>query len=292
MMQPVRIDSGEVHVWMAETGAGVHSCDLQSCLELLSSRERLAAGKLRIESRRVEYVVAHALVRTVLSRYCAVDPRRWSFHPQKYGKPRIARPAVPTLRFNLSHTDGLAVCAIARAAIGVDAERIVGSTPAVDMARRFFSSEEADRIAAHEPNLALVHFTELWTLKEAFLKALGCGLRVGLDRFGFTVREGPYPRHAIVRNCLRESKIASRWNFVVLRPSEEHLLSVAMPALESVVLRRVPVQALGNRPSRDMGSPSAPSPGSALGAGDAGSSGLRLAAAQKDVYRVQEPCLQ
>ena len=93
------------------------------------------------------------------------------------------------LSFNLSHTRGLACCVIGRyPELGVDAEcpRRLRDIDAI--ARRFFSpGEYRDLSALADPARRYRHFLRLWCLKEAYVKAQGVGLALGLEGFGFTL---------------------------------------------------------------------------------------------------------
>src|SRR5690349_2637277 len=77
---------------------------------LLTDEEHRKAARFHFDVHRHQYVITRALVRTVLSSYCDVDPRAWCFGTNPYGRPHIATPDVlPSLSFNLAHTDGLIV---------------------------------------------------------------------------------------------------------------------------------------------------------------------------------------
>ena len=79
---------------------------------LLSEEERERAGALLRPADRRAFTVAHALLRTALSRRRPdVPPSAWTFRTGPAGKPELDGPAV--LRFNLTHADGLVACAVA-----------------------------------------------------------------------------------------------------------------------------------------------------------------------------------
>ena len=95
-----------------------------------------------------------------------------------YGKPYI--PGYP-YNFNLSHSDDLLICGISDLELGVDAEKKVKPERVEKVAKRFFAEEEQDYIAsAEDPSSA---FTEIWTKKEAYVKALGTGGSTPLNSF-------------------------------------------------------------------------------------------------------------
>lgn len=97
------------------------------------------------------------------------------------GKPLAADH--PQLDFNLSHTGSTAVFAFARAQpLGVDVERRDRRVAVEGIARRFFAASEAAALAALATERRHDAFIDLWTCKEAVLKARGEGLSFGLER--------------------------------------------------------------------------------------------------------------
>lgn len=238
-----KISPGEVHLWVAETNAFSDPALLHACAPLLDDDELETLGKLRVQSKRNEFLTAHALLRTTLSHYSNVDPHDWRFRRRKYGKPEVSAPPVTSPpRFNLSHADGLAVCAIACGPVGVDVEQISSSIPAAEIAERFFTPEEAKSLVQLAAEDALQRFFELWTLKEAFSKALGCGITIGFDRFRFIVEDGSYPKFPAILDCLRPQDPSSKWNFVLLRPFPSHIVALATQGLSKVTVRLGGVQ--------------------------------------------------
>ena len=75
-----------------------------------------------LSSDRLIFLATRVLVRQVLSRYESVAPDAWTFVANAHGRPEIAGPK-SELRFNLSNTPGLVVCAVTREVdVGVDVE--------------------------------------------------------------------------------------------------------------------------------------------------------------------------
>lgn len=101
-----------------------------------------------------------------------------------HGKPFA--PALPWLDFNLSHAGSHVAIAFARnQALGVDIEDCSRKLAVEGLARRFFGATEAAALARVAPEGRTAAFVQLWTHKEAVLKALGEGLSFGLDRVEF-----------------------------------------------------------------------------------------------------------
>jgi 4'-phosphopantetheinyl transferase len=147
---------------------------------LLSEDERARRDQLVLAKTRREYVTARSLVRMTLSRYADVDPRSWTFRTNAWGRPELSPPS--ELRFNVSHADGIVVCAVTRGReLGVDVERVdrVSSNVAED----FFAPCEVAALRAMPPAAQPERFLDYWTLKEAYIKARGMGLALALHEF-------------------------------------------------------------------------------------------------------------
>lgn len=135
---------------------------------------------------RHQYLVTRALLRSTLSHYVpSVAPQSWVFSSNAWGKPTILAPSVP-IAFNLSHTDKLIVLAVTlESTIGIDVEPLQRSID-LEIADRFFSPQEVRDLFCLSPVERPRGFIELWTLKEAYIKARGQGLSIALDSFSFT----------------------------------------------------------------------------------------------------------
>jgi 4'-phosphopantetheinyl transferase len=161
----------------------------------LSAAELAQSEQIRSDRQRVQFVLTRGVLRSILSFYqSGIPPRAWAFETNAYGKPRVARGAsgVPPL-FNVSHADGLIAIALAEShEVGVDVERVTEARPAVQIADRFFSPVEAEQLRSLPLGQVASRFFDLWTLKEAFIKARGRGLSAPLAEvfFNFTAAGG------------------------------------------------------------------------------------------------------
>lgn len=103
-----------------------------------------------------------------------------------HGKPHA--PSLPWLEFNLSHAGTHLLLAFARnQPLGIDLECTGRRPPTEGIARRYFAASEADALERLPPDRRARLFLELWTHKEAVLKALGHGLSFGLERVVFAL---------------------------------------------------------------------------------------------------------
>jgi 4'-phosphopantetheinyl transferase len=111
-----------------------------------------------------------------------MEPSQVRFCYGKHGKPALAEGSVDdALRFNLSHSNGLALYAITHGReIGVDIEYMRADFPGLEVADQFFSAREVGILRALPPGRRQEVFFTLWTLKEAYVKARGGGLTESL----------------------------------------------------------------------------------------------------------------
>jgi 4'-phosphopantetheinyl transferase len=235
----------EIHVWMVASEAASSAAQLAEYRALLSADERDRCRRYLFENSRRQFLIGRALLRTTLSHYVDRDPRAWTFAPGPHGRPElIDAKGMPPLRFNISHTVGLVVVAVGLGGeLGVDVEDVRRATRAPEFAAEFLAGPERDVLATASPADRSARFFELWTLKEAYLKARGLGLSLPLDTFWFRT-EGS----RIVASFLPEvGDDPATWQFVQTRPTKFHVMAVAarrsepnLPDLR-VRLRRAPL---------------------------------------------------
>jgi 4'-phosphopantetheinyl transferase len=131
---------------------------------------------------------ARAPLRDLLAVYLDVDPEQIGFTTTEHGRPESDAAKRAGLDFNWTHSGDHALVALARhlPQLGIDLEYLRPRPRALDLARRFFSSAEYEWLAKLPADRLLQHFLQLWTTKEAVLKAMGVGLQFGLHRVPFT----------------------------------------------------------------------------------------------------------
>jgi 4'-phosphopantetheinyl transferase len=215
--------------------ADVHtSQDLDVCGRCLSIEERAYRDRLIIASQRHDYVIAHALLRDCLSRELGGAPESFRIERDSSGRPHLASSVDgAAVDFNLSHTQGLVCCVIARgASVGVDAELIDRAHPPLDIATRFFAPTEVEYLTALPFEDRRRKFTELWTLKEAYVKARGCGLSLSLQSFWFHLAEGTDP----VFSCAKDCDDPKVWAFFQFAVSEQHVMAAAIRTTSPVAI--------------------------------------------------------
>jgi 4'-phosphopantetheinyl transferase len=172
----------EIHLWRArlEVAPGRR----EQLAALLAADERQRAERFVFPADRDRFVAAHGLLRLTLGRYGDTPPDGLRFTCGPQGKPELAGESGPAaLCFNLSHSRQLALIAVARGRpVGVDVEWQRDDVAREQIADRFFSPREAATLRALPQAERLAAFYGYWTSKEAYAKAWGEGLRLGLDQ--------------------------------------------------------------------------------------------------------------
>ena len=220
------LSENEVHVWHCHCDDPTIAARRDNFLALLTAEETARYRRFAFEKDRQLFLVAHALLRTVLSRYAAVAPDAWKFQLTAHGKPFLpADAAAPPLQFNISPSDQVAVCAVTLThAVGVDVES-AGRQADPRVAQRVLSPPELERfLAAHDSQQRELFF-RYWTLKEAYAKAIGLGLSLRLSEISFTLDEPTAP-HIRFAPSSRES--ADSWQFHQQFLDPHHYLAVAV----------------------------------------------------------------
>jgi len=207
-------------VWTLALADGAGEEAVRPLLEFLDGAELARLERLKVAADRALFVAGRALARALLS---AIDGRPsadWRFAAGPHGRPEIAGDNPSALSFNISHTPGMAAsAAICGAAVGVDVERLGRKAPFDDLAKhKFAAAEQALVLGADEADRARVFFS-LWTLKEAYIKAIGRGLAEPLDGFAFTLDP--------VAVTFMGGDDPAAWGFRLLGPSPGHILALA-----------------------------------------------------------------
>ena len=179
----------------------------------LAEDEKARATRFIFERHRDHFIAARGILRDLLGRYVHRAPQtiRFLFGPQ--GKPRLADLGTDSaVRFNLSHSHGLAMIAIGlRREVGIDIELLRPDFAGEEIAERYFSAKEVNELRTLPAELRTEGFFLCWTRKEAYIKARGDGLHVPLDSFSVSLSPGTLPKIS--------SADESRWRIESFVPS-------------------------------------------------------------------------
>lgn len=211
----------QVQVWQAalprtEEEAG-------SFLPLLSPDETERADRFLVYRARAAFAGARGTLRLLLGRYLGVPPRELRFCYSAQGKPALED---ETLCFNLSHSQGLALYAFSRhLPMGIDVEHLRPEVASAAIARRFFAPLEVAALDLIEPGRRTEAFFTCWTRKEAYLKARGEGLGLGLHSFAVSLGEP-----AALLHSDQGADECRRWRLCPLRPQPGYVGALCAPA--------------------------------------------------------------
>lgn len=222
----VSLDPSQVDVWYVFTDAA-HEAHLVERYRALVPVEELArCERYAFSEDRRQCLTARALVRTALSHYVNIPPNAWVFGSNRYGKPKILAPSNCCLKFNASHTVGVVVCAItASDDIGVDVEATAGEHVDLSIAKQFCSAQDWRLLEDAPEHKRGFLFVQLWTLKEALVKAIGGGLSIPLEDFGFAIHEGLPPQVSFEDLALGNRR---DWQFARVRLRSRYQMSIAV----------------------------------------------------------------
>ncbi|WP_165989751.1 4'-phosphopantetheinyl transferase superfamily protein [Streptomyces sp. YIM 98790] len=226
------MEPGEAHLWYVDPLTVRDPALLDSYRELLTPEELAEVARIRPWNGRHNALVARGMIRTLLSRCCpGVPPAAWRFSRGRYGRPEIGAPdGYGTVRFNISHTDGLIACLLVRDVdCGVDVESMTRDADVEILVPSTLTAREAAALAAVAPRDRTGRFFRYWTLKEAYAKARGLGLQLPFEQFGFELPETAGGGTGITARFGPE--LADRpenWQFGQWTVTGGHVLAVAL----------------------------------------------------------------
>ncbi len=181
----------------------------------LSADERSRAARFRADADRARFVASHAALRTILGLYAGRRPEDLIFRDGPHGKPSLGEPSGTGIEFNLSHSGGLAVVAVAPRRVGIDVEAARAVPEWEAIVARFFSPREQASFLLLPEALRPNAFFRVWTCKEAYIKAIGTGLLTSLDSFSVDVD----PREPMrLSEVVGRPDEAARWSIHDLDP--------------------------------------------------------------------------
>lgn len=205
--------AGRIELYVT-SGLSLPESDGQS-LALLDAAEQDRLSRMPPGRHRQLFLESHVFLRKTLGQALGCAPADVVYAVDPDGKPHLARSHGQEVQFNLSHTGGMIAVALGKvAAVGVDVENRCRRANHRALAKRFFASQEADVVeqVAEEERAPL--FSRIWTLKEAFVKAEGRGLRIPLSRFSFEF-QGPMLRFACDQGVA--GPVPEKWHFAQLQ---------------------------------------------------------------------------
>lgn len=169
-MRAEQLNSTQIDIWYIALG----SIEDPTQLSYLSSDELIRYHRFHFPKHKARFLQAHVAVKKILGRYLNLAPQTLVFELDRYGKPYFENNH--SLTFNLTHSGDHALLAVGKEhPVGVDIERF-SSRPYEGIARHVFSQREQAALHALPKSLQPLGFFNVWTQKEALIKAIGLGL--------------------------------------------------------------------------------------------------------------------
>lgn len=206
---------------------------LAQAAAMLSGEERARLSSFAFLRDARQYAAARVLLRLALGHYLDCAPGSVVLYRDAAGKPHVA--AAAEVDVSISHCDGCVAVAVARGGrVGIDVERL-DRAPAdyLALARQFYAEPEYRALRLEGAGGGFVRFIELWTLKEAYVKALGLGLAKSLDECVFTFDTGTGLRF---RDRAGSAGEGDDWHFQLYDTLSSYRLGIAADAAGAPVL--------------------------------------------------------
>ncbi len=224
-----------MHVWSVALAQPDRLVNELRCA--LSPDELERASRFHFERHCRSYIVARGALRRILGQYLSAHPQALRFCQGQFGKPSLAAEwSAADIRFNVSHSEDVALVAVARSVeVGVDVERCRPLRDAESLVRSCFSPAEYacfQQLSEPEKQRALYLG---WTRKEAFLKATGLGLSFPLDGFDVSISPSTPARLIRVRSDLGE---AAQWSLRDLDVGRDYAAALAVKSRRFRLERR------------------------------------------------------
>ena len=220
-------ESSELQFWHAKSSTHDRGSLEKRCLAWLSEDEKSRMQAFKVISSQNQYLVGKGMARWLLSS----DKSRLNelvFEIEAHGKPFVSNPESSRKPFNLSHTDGLVGCLIgcqSHLQVGVDVEGLDRRT-STELANRYFAAPEIAHLErVQDPVAKKKLFLKIWTLKEAFIKAIGTGLRTPLSDFAFHHCDDSNPKIEFLNTHLQDQM---EWHFQSFEPLPGFIASTAV----------------------------------------------------------------
>lgn len=230
-MTTLNLNRHQIDIWYVQPQAIQQRELLAKYASLLTQDEQEKQQRYRFAKDQHDALITRALVRCVLSHYAELAPENWRFIKGEKDKPEILNPPLP-LRFNISHTENLIVCAVMlEHDIGIDVEYLPRNNDILAIADRYFSPLEIEELFSLPKNEQRSRFFDYWTLKESYIKACGLGLAIPLDHFSFHIgnKENPWLNADIALSFAPERKdFPEQWQSRVYYPHPDYRIALSL----------------------------------------------------------------
>jgi 4'-phosphopantetheinyl transferase len=220
---PGSLPVGEDGITVFAASLSVSKERLGGLAATLSADERERADRLVSEIVRRRFITARGILREILGCRCNCPAAEIKFAYSPTGKPSLIGDS--TLHFNLAHSHDLALVAVSRLAlVGVDIELVRAPKDAEAVAERFFSPRESTGLKALPVDQRPPAFFNLWTRKEACVKATGEGVARAIQQVEVSFLPGEPARVISFRGDANEGR---QWRLWSLDPAPGYIGALA-----------------------------------------------------------------
>ncbi|WRH68312.1 MAG: 4'-phosphopantetheinyl transferase superfamily protein [Planktothrix sp. GU0601_MAG3] len=224
VLSDFQLYSQVVHIWQTSLTRSPQHLELYQ--KILADDELKRARRFKFERDQRAFMIARGTLRMILSHYLNLSAKQIKFKYSSKGKPSLDQAPLP-LKFNLSHAHEKAIYAIAlEENIGIDIEYI-REIEVLSLAKRFFCDSEYQWLNSLNSEKQYLAFFQLWTCKEAYLKATGEGL-VGLEEVEIAT---PLNSHLKILKISQDSELAKNWTLQRIETAENYLATLAIKGI-------------------------------------------------------------
>ena len=224
----------EIHVMWFELDQPQHIVD--NYYRILNRDEKKRILNFKTELLRKRHTVSRGVLRMLISKYLDAKPEMVEFLYSKQGKPFLSSPKnTINLQFNMSHSNRLGMCAFTKDdAVGVDVEKIRKLSNLEDMIEMCMSEFEKGWFSKLPPTTRNQMFYKVWTVKEAFIKAIGAGFSFPLVNVEVKISvDNKCEFHRIKK----ESGLFGKWRVFTFAPDRNFTASLVTGADNSKIKR-------------------------------------------------------
>ncbi len=206
----LKLKENTVHIWL--NYLNIHEARLKHLYPLLSTEEKERSERFKFYKHRKRFIASHGFTRSVLENYIDTPASEIIFKSNDKGKPALDKRTHNTnIHFNLSHSNNIALLAIvANHEIGIDVEYLDRKNDWKGIIKRFYTADEQAGILELPEDQQQNAFFQMWTRKEAYMKALGLGLYLSPNKFSLTT---PPEKPALVKHLSDKYKEPEIINF-------------------------------------------------------------------------------
>ena len=184
----LNLNENEIHIWNIDLDHIRKSTS--SITKILSEEEISRANKFHFESDKERFICNRGILRFFINTYTKIPLKTISYIQNDFGKPELSESLNDNrLNFNVSHSKNIFCLAFCRKEqVGIDTEIVKPISNYMQIAERYFSESELEKLKSLSEKDKLGGFYTCWTSKEAVIKLLGQGLSFPLKDFDVQIK--------------------------------------------------------------------------------------------------------